>query len=295
MKKLLVVGGASYDWVIYMGEFPKVGTHYSKGFHETAGSTGVGKAMNFGKLGFDTTFHAMIGDDLYGEKIKECFKGENIDFIYDIDPKGTERHTNIIDDNGNRISIYVAYATFEPEVDYTRLEEKVKASDYLVLNIINYTRELIAVANKYNKAIWCDIHDYDGENEYHQGFIEAANYLFMSSESLPNYKEFMERMIGEGKKLVICTHGKDGATALTEDGEWIEVPIIDDYEMVDSNGAGDSFFAGFLYGFSKGYSIEKSLRIGTIVAGLCITSYELAYEQLNEVLIEEEYSKYYRG
>jgi sugar/nucleoside kinase (ribokinase family) len=293
MKKLLVVGGASYDSVIYMGEFPGVGTHYSKDFHETAGSTGVGKAINFGKLGFDTTFHAMIGDDLYGDKIKEGFKGENVDFIYDIDPKGTERHMNIIDDNGRRISIYVAYATFEPEVNYTRLEEKAKASDYLVLNIINYARELIAVANKYNKPIWCDIHDYDGENEYHQDFIEAADYLFMSSESLPNYKEFMEKMIAEGKKLVICTHGKEGATALTADGQWIEIPIIDDYEMVDSNGAGDSFFTGFLYGFSKGYSVQKSLRIGTIVAGLCITSYELAYEKLSEELIEAEYNKYY--
>ncbi|WP_018247449.1 carbohydrate kinase family protein [Orenia marismortui] len=294
MKKLLVVGGASYDSIIYIDDLPEgSGTFFSRDFNETVGSTGVGKALNLGRLGFSTVFHAMIGKDIYGEKVKESFADKKIDFIYDIDPKGTERHTNIIDKDGSRISIYTSYATFEPVIDYSKLEEKVKDSDYLILNIINYARELIPVAKKCNKEIWCDIHDYDGENEYHQDFIESADYLFMSSDSLDNYKEFMEKMINKGKKLVVCTHGKDGATALTKDGEWIEVPIIADYEMLDSNGAGDSFFAGFLYGFSKGYCIERSLRIGTIVAGLCITSYELAYEKLNEDLIEVEYDKYY--
>ena len=293
MKKVFVAGGASYDSIIYVDDFPEVGTNFSNDFHETAGSTGVGKSMNLGQLGFDVTFHAMIGDDSYGDKIKEKIKDKNVNFLYDKDPKGTERHINIINNRGERMGIYVSYATFEPEINYQRMEEVVKNSDYLVINIINYARNFIPIAQEYRKEIWTDIHDYDGKSNYHKDFIQAADYLFMSSESMADYKEFMKEKIKEGKKLVLCTKGKEGAIALTKEGKWIEVPIIEDYEMADTNGAGDSFFAGFLYGFANGYSIKESMQFGTVTAGLCITSYELAYSELSIDFLKNEYRKYY--
>ena len=77
-------------------------------------------------------------------------------------------------------------------------------SDYVVLNIMNYCRYLIPIAKKYNKEIWCDIHDYDGKNEYYNDFIEGADYIFMSSEYGIDYKELMRKFIGMGKKLVVC-------------------------------------------------------------------------------------------
>lgn len=33
-----------------------------------------------------------------------------------------------------------------------------------------------------------------------------------------DYRGFMERMINEGKELVVCTHGADGATLLNRGG-----------------------------------------------------------------------------
>jgi sugar/nucleoside kinase (ribokinase family) len=102
----------------------------------------------------------------------------------------------------------------------------------------------------------------------------------------------MKRWIGAGKKLVVCTHGKKGATALLSDGSWIETPIIDTYAFKDANGAGDSFFSGFLYGHLKGREVEQCMQLGTICAGLCITSSELAFEELSEELLEKAYEAY---
>lgn len=99
--------------------------------------------------------------------------------------------------------------------------------------------------------------------------------------------------MARGKELVVCTHGKGGSTALTKDGKWIETPIIHDYSFKDANGAGDSFFSGYLYGILKGKSIEEALKLGTICAGLCITSSELAFEGLSEELVADEYHKYF--
>lgn len=71
---MLVVGGYSYNAMIYLDEFPQeTETHHAKHFQETVGSTGAGKTMNLGRLGLNVTFHAMIGRDRYGEVIKETF------------------------------------------------------------------------------------------------------------------------------------------------------------------------------------------------------------------------------
>jgi hypothetical protein len=40
--------------------------------------------------------------------------------------------------------------------------------------------------------------------------------------------------------------------------------------------------------------IEECLKLGTICAGLCITSKELAFEGLNEKLLESEYERLYK-
>ncbi len=290
-KRVFVVGGVSWDTIVDVHEFPPPvpATVFSKGARETVGSTGAGKALNFNRLGFETTFHAMIGNDDPGRAIQAAFTAENLEFLHDVDPHGTERHTNLIDAEGRRISIYTHYATFEPDVDLGRLESLVAQNDYLALNISNYCRRLIPVAKRLGKEIWCDIHDYDGENEYHRDFIDAADYVLLSNDSMPDYRPFMEQLITAGKKLVVCTRGRDGAVALASDGEWIETPAVTSYKYCDSNGAGDSFFAGLVFGHSRGYSIERSMQMGAIVAGLCITSPELFHPELSVALVEAEY------
>lgn len=174
------------------------------------------------------------------------------------------------------------------------MESYIGESDYIILNIINYCRNYIPIIKQYQKEIWCDLHDYDGQNPYHEDFIKDADYIFMSSDALEDYKSVMEQMIKQGKKLVVCTHGRKGATAVTAEDIWYEVPIIDVYERKDTNGAGDNFFSGFLYGHSKGYSIEKCLQIASVTGGLCISSGELIHEELSEDRVLKDYEKYYK-
>ncbi len=63
-----------------------------------------------------------------------------------------------MDQESRRISIFIATATFEPDVDWQQLTVLIAQSDYVVLNIINYCRRLIPVAQSLGKSIWCDIH-----------------------------------------------------------------------------------------------------------------------------------------
>lgn len=296
MNKILIIGGVSYNTIIYLDEFPdkKPHTVFSKQFHETIGETGAGKALNLNKLGFETLFYGLIGNDLYSEKIIDFFKNQNLNFVYDYDTKGTERHINLMDNAGQRISIYLCHSS--PQIPQIKelIKQEIDKCNYLVINIQNYSRAFIPLAKQYNKEIWCDIHDYDGKNPHHDEFIKNSDYIFLSSDNMVDYMTFMEKLISQGKKLVVCTHGKDGSTALTHDGKWIKTPIIKEYDLAkkDTNGAGDAFFAGFIYGHSKKFNIDKCLKIATIVSGLCISSNELFYDNLSEEIVMNEYFKY---
>ena len=241
------------------------------------------------------TLHGLIGDDAPGQAILDYFAREGLRFVYDVDPKGTQRHINLMENGGGRISIYAVYATFDPVIDLERIEALIPHSDIVVVNLSNYCRRVIPLARQYGKPVWCDIHDYDGQNDYHRDFIAGADVLTMSSDALPEYRPFMQRMIADGKTLVVCTHGRGGSTALAADGTWIETPILPGYAQVDTNGAGDSFFAGVLYGHEQGYTLATCLRLGTIAAGLCVTSRELAYPDLGPALLDAEYRRHYGG
>lgn len=254
---------------------------------------GTGKSLNLKKLGFETTLQAYIGDDDYGRKIIEFFDKENIILDYDFDPAGTETHINLMDKHGSRISITTNSRSFEPKINYEKFEKLIINNDFIALNIYNYCRHLIPVIKKHNKEIWCDLGDYEPENNYFDDFAIGADYITMSSTHLKDYKLVMNKFIEMGKKLVVCTHGANGATALTPNGIFIDTPIIDEYKLIDANGAGDSFFSALLYSYSNGYSIEISMKIATIVAGLCITSKELCHPDLSIELVKSEYTKFY--
>jgi sugar/nucleoside kinase (ribokinase family) len=292
---VLVVGGVSYDTMIYLNELPAPvpATLFAKGTHTTVGSTGTGKALALHRLGLATTLHGYVGDDEAGTDIRAYFQREGLLFVYELDPAGTERHINIMDVDGGRISIYVNSATFAPPVNHTTIAPLIAQSDIVALNIMNYCRELIPTIQQAGKPIWCDVHDYDGQNPYHADFVTAADVLFVSGDKLSNPRPFMENMVGTGKQFVVCTFGKEGSLALDHHGSWIETPALP-YPLVDSNGAGDNFFAGVLYGVSRGYPLEVALRLGTVVGGLCVTSRELVAEGLSKEMVWREYRRVWR-
>jgi len=289
MSRVFVLGGVSFDTIIQLNDLPKhtAKTMFAKNTYQVVGSTGAGKALALKKLGFKVTLHGIIGDDSAGKVITQTMLDNNVRFLYDIDPLGTETHTNLMSEDGNRISIYTNSGSFEPTFNRAAVEINLQNADLIVLNIINYCRSLIPDIQFLHKPIWVDIHDYDGKNPYHQDFIDAANFLFLSSDLLPNYQAVMQTMIDSGKELVVCTHGKDGATLLTKSGKWLYQGIIPETKIVDTNGAGDNFFAGFLYAYTQGKPLETCLLAGAHVAKKCVEHLEIVNPTLSASWLDQ--------
>jgi sugar/nucleoside kinase (ribokinase family) len=294
-KKIFVCGGVSYNAVITLPEFfkPKPQTIHSCEYNETIGNTGAGKALALSKLGFETLLHTLIGADDYGNKVKSYLNQPNLEVVYEVDPSGTERHLNILNSNGERISIFTNPNSENPIIDYEKYRSKIKFSDFVVINISNYCRGFLPICNDLKKEVWTDLHDYNGSNSYHQDFIDVSDYIFFSSENIKDYESFMVQMIEKGKRLVVCTHGINGATAYTHENKWCYEPAIEDFNLVNSNGAGDSFFSGFLFAYSQGKTIQECMKFGAISGALCVNSNELVSENLNANVLEILCLEYY--
>ena len=90
-------------------------------------------------------------------------------------------------------------------------------------------------------------------------------------------------------RVVVITQGPDATiVAIAKEGkvEVSEYPTakIPDEEIVDSNGAGDAFAGGFLGQVILGGDIEKCVKAGQWLAGLCLRSNGPAYLSSKSVI-----------
>ncbi len=293
MQKVFIIGGTTFDHIVQLPQLPQPvpQTIHQAAFHEGTGSTGSGKALNLHKLGVPLIFYSVLGKDAYGAYIEKDLAAAGVPAFYDYDPGGTERHINIMDATGNRISMFVTQSSEHIAYSVQPIQAALAAADIIVLNIISYCRGLAPMVLETRKPVWTDLHDYDGKSFYHTDFINAAQYIHLSSDNLPDYRSVMQRFISGGKKLVVCTHGKAGATALTPAGEWIEQPALLHYPMTDANGAGDAFFSGFLFGWMQDKPIKTCMQFGAVCAALCIGSAQLVAENLSAGLLKREWQR----
>lgn len=282
--KIFVLGGVSMDTIIHLDKLPNEVSDnlFAKKQFKTIGSTGIGKAIPLSSLGFDVVFHGLIGNDEDGKNIQKEIAKTNIKFLYDVDPKGTETHTNLMDSDGNRISIYTNSCSLEPDINKEAIIEEIKSSDVIIMNIINYTRELIPIVKQYHKPLWIDIHDYDEGNQYHQDYIDAADFLFLSKDKLINADAFAKKMLEQKKQLVAITDGKNGAALYYPDGHVIIQHAKLSNHVVDTNGAGDHFMSGYLFGYLNHLSDRESSYLAAMLAKSCVESETISNPKISK-------------
>lgn len=221
-------------------------------------------------LGCSVGFIDYIGNDYHGNFIKNRFKELEIETLWFIDPKGTKRSINIINNAGERKNFYDGKGSMEAIPDLEQCRSFLKHTKLIHVNIVNWARFLLPIAKELGLVISCDIQDIiDPDDLYRKDFIKATNVLFLSAVNISNVRQIIKsiRQLNT-ETLIIIGMGKKGA-GLSEKGTKFSVypPPNLHFPIVDTNGAGDSLATGFLYSyFILGESIENSLLIGQINA-----------------------------
>lgn len=83
----------------------------------------------------------------------------------------------------------------------------------------------------------------------------------------------------------IVKAGAEGSYIKNKNEDIISIPILEDKGCVDTTGAGDTFAAGFLYGYNCGKSAEESGRCASIAASAIVakTGAQFTKEEIAEL------------
>ncbi|BCJ34542.1 ribokinase [Actinocatenispora thailandica] len=275
---IFVAGPVSWNRLVQLAELPAPRPHMvvARGWHDTLGGTSAGKALNLRRLGHDVTLATVIGTDPAGGRVRSALTGAGVRLLAADTDVPTEQHLNLMDARGARVSVYLETGPADAELPVEPVTAAMATASAVVLDLATHSRALIPAARSTGVPIWTDLHDYDGRSEFHEPFRDAADHVFLSSDRMPGYRDFLAEQVARGARLAVCTHGADGATALDARGRWYEVAAEPVPEVVDSNGAGDAFFAGFLTRYLADGDVAHALRAGARQGARAVLSPELA-------------------
>jgi sugar/nucleoside kinase (ribokinase family) len=273
-----VIGGVAWNLLVEVPRLPTdLTTLHATSAREGIGGTGAGKSLHLARLGIETRLHALVGDDEPGTRARATLAEAGVNLSTWPDPAGTERHLNLMDRRGDRLSIFLNHSSPDPDVTADELAGFAQGADLVLVSLTHYSRRVLPLLRRAGTPVWVDLHDWDGEpSDFHSPFVEHGTHVFVSDVRLDDPRRLAEGLVASGKELVVVTHGSRGATAFFPDTEPLFVLTHDAGPVADTNGAGDAFCAGAAYGRTQGWDWPQALRAGAVVAGGCVTSTHLA-------------------
>lgn len=254
-------------------------------------------------MGCSTAFVGKVGNDMHGHFLKETLKKEGIDTRAVLED--TEYFTTMafveLDERGERSFSFARKPGADTMLRKEELDEKLlsncKIFHFGSLSLTNEpsrsaTLEAVSIAKKagviisydpnYRASLWkseCTA------VEEMKKVISLADIMKVSDEEsllltgASNYEDASDEFLKMGIKLVAITLGKQGVLVARKD----QREIFDAFSVntVDTTGAGDSFWGGFLSRLlSYNQAIEKleweeisqCAVTGNAVAALCVQS-----------------------
>lgn len=274
MSKITVCGLVNLETTVPVDKFPiEYNPINYKFFGITTHPSGVGLnlASALTALGDDVRLLSLCGDDTAGRSVRDFLKSQNINDRYVLSSsKATAQSVVLYDSEGKR-SVYCDLTDNQDNsYDTDAFVKSSKDSDIAVLCNINFARPLIPVAKEMGLLVATDVHClWDIHDGYNKDFIKAADILFLSNESFIDREEdFVNNLkTVTNAEIIVVGMGKKGALLYQrKDNSFKAFPAVYTRPVVNTVGAGDSFFASFLHFYAKSKDAEYSLKLATIFA-----------------------------
>jgi len=139
--------------------------------------------------------------------------------------------------------------------------------------------QTVAFAHEHDSLVALSLSDTFCVDRHHRDFLELVTndvdvLLANETEIMALFRtdslEHAYRCIAELGVLCAITRGPAGADIVMSHGvEWVAAADVE--HVVDQNGAGDLFAAGFLYGLALGADPIEAAQLGSLCAGEIIT------------------------
>lgn len=263
---------------------------------------------NYARLSGRACFLGVVGNDAYGQMIKDrCLDaGIDISRVLTAHDHSTSLYVSVCDDTGNMVvAVSDMNIMQELNVEYLRDNDKIirearlavcdpsipeEVMDYL-LDSYDVPVCVDPVSIGYARKIKDKIGRYDTVKP---NLLELG---FLSDMEIRNDEDVIaasKKLISLGTGRVITTMGRDGSMYVDREGRCLRHRISPLECISNATGAGDSYFAAFLYCLMNGYDLETTMEFASVVSRLKIMSPETVNRNLNietvrEILKEKNY------
>ena len=245
----------------------------------TIGSSSAIFACGAARLGLKVAFVGICGDDIFGHYMLSEMKKRDIDV----------NNVIIEEDGSTGLSVILNRDLDRAILTYAGLIPALKAGD-IPEHLIKQSRHLHVAGYFLQTKLQPDLPalfrkvrkqglstSLDTNFDPDEKWIDFDDLLSETTIFLPNEREAISlsgesnldlavKNLGSKVEILAVKQGADGALGV-QGQKKIQVESIP-VQVVDQVGAGDSFDAGFLYGYLQGWKIEKSLRLACVCGAI---------------------------
>lgn len=290
-KRILVVGDIMVDIVFKINLYPKEGAEaLATSTSQRLGGSGCSTARVLDHLGESSLLAANLGCDLFGDyALKQVSDmGLATDLIC-VDQAFRTGFMMITINPGGQRTMFGFRDTDQPAFPVEKIEHMAASASWL--HISGYSalvekqwqsvRDLIGWARTLGKTISLD----PGVEPVQRvperlfavlpeiDFLIASNLEVAAFSTSADLEDGIRILKGHGLNNLVLKLGEQGSRVICPNLD-VAIPAFSGALVVDTNGAGDSFNAGFIHGQLQGLTLEESARLGNAVAFLTITSDE---------------------
>jgi sugar/nucleoside kinase (ribokinase family) len=271
---VLVLGGCGVDTIVRVSQLPLplADSYLVPAIHMRAGQTGDNVALGLHALGLRTHHLDLLGDDAEGELVRALHRAHGVPLTTAPLAAGTRRAVNLVDPDGRRLSLYDGSRSSPDPLPEQTLLALARRSRHAHVSITQPWGESIAALRGAGTTLSTDLHDWDGSQPYQETFAREADLVFLSAAKLASPLETIDRIAGWGRaRVVVATDGARGL-CLWHAGHIEHITAATpSAPVVDSNGAGDAFVAGFLFGWLHGRPPRECAVLGTVAGAFACT------------------------
>lgn len=270
-------------------------------FIRHAGGAPANVAVSVSRLGGKTAFLGKVGDDMHGHYLKDVLNQENVDtqgVICD-DAYFTTLAFVALSQTGERSFSFARKPGADTQIRKEEINKDIlehstvfhvgslslttNPSRDTTIWAVQYAKEkgaIISYDPNYRAALW---QNEAYAKEQMRCLIPYVDVIKISEEEtelltdVKNPQEAAKILFAQGIPVVVVTLGAKGAYVYGKDGGIFVSGFHS--QVVDTTGAGDAFFAGFLYQLCQSgkqpnlltlHELEHFTQFGNAVASLCV-------------------------
>ncbi|QJQ21313.1 ribokinase [Pseudomonas sp. SK] len=283
--KVVVVGSLNMDLVARAQRLPRAGeTLPGDSFFTVPGGKGANQAVAVARLGGSVAMIGNVGDDAYGQQLRQALYVEGVDCraietcpgvssgVALITVDAASQNCIVIIPGGNGLLTPQSVQRFDAllqaaEIIICQLEVPAETVAWTLARGHELGKQVIlnpAPATGPLPAAWFAHIDYLTPNE-----SEAEALSGVAVTDLDSARRAGERLLQLGAGKVIITLGAQGALLVTAQGHrHFPAPVV---QPLDTTAAGDTFIGGFAAGLVRGLEEGEAIAFGQRAAALSVT------------------------